>query len=133
MVALAGAARADAPPSPAAAAPRIVIEPVTFDFGTLRPGGTVEKEFVVRNHGRAELAIESLVTSCGCTAALTDSRTVKPGASTALRIRLVAPDAPGPLRKSVLVKSNDPARPTFEVQIEALVTAKPSPSPHRPR
>ena len=117
-----GVCAPDVPASPAAAA-RIVIEPATFDFGTVRAGRVVEKEFLVRNHGGADLVISSLVSSCGCTGALTDTSTIKPGGSTALRVRFTAPDTTGRLQKSVLVKSNDPARPTFEVKIEALVTA----------
>jgi hypothetical protein len=122
---------ADAPTSAptTAPAPRIVIEPAGFDFGRLRPGGSVEKEFLVRNHGTALLTIQSLVTSCGCTAAVSDSTSVKPGATTVVRVRLVALDEAGPLRKSVLVKSNDPAQPTIELKIEAVVTGKPSPRP----
>lgn len=120
---------ADVPASPAAA-PRIVIEPDTFDFGTVRAGRVVEKEFLVRNHGGADLVILSLVSSCGCTGALTDSSTVKPGGSTALRVRFTAPDAPGRLQKSVLVKSNDPARPAFEVKIEARISAEKAPRAH---
>jgi Protein of unknown function (DUF1573) len=124
--------QADTPAAPGpspAPAPRIVIEPMRFDFGTLRPGGAVEKEFIVHNHGRAELVIESLVSSCGCTAALTDSKTVKPGASTVLRLRLTAPDDPGRLQKSLLVKSNDPAHGTVELKVEAVVVGKASPAP----
>lgn len=114
------AAQADAP----AGAPRIVVEPAFFDFGTLRPGRAVQKEFVVRNHGRAELVIESLTTSCGCTAALTETKTLKAGASTPLRVTLTAPEEQGRLQKSVLIKSNDPERPNLEVKIEALVAGR---------
>jgi hypothetical protein len=117
------AARADAPaPAVAAAGPRIVVEPASFHFGTVKAGRVVQKEFVVRNHGRAELLIDSLTTTCGCTAALTESKTVKPGGSTPLRITLTAPNEQGRLIKSVLIKSNDPGRPALEVKIEALVT-----------
>jgi hypothetical protein len=123
-----GGVRADAPASSKAAAPRIFVEPAAFDFGTLRPSKSVHKEFLVRNHGRAELLIESLSTSCGCTAALTESKTVKPGRSTPLRVTLTAPDEPGRLLESVLIKSNDPARPSFEVKLEATVV-RPSPPP----
>jgi len=109
--------------SPAGA--RIVVEPASFDFGSLRPEKVVEKEFVLRNHGRSDLVVESLVSSCGCTAALTDAKVVKPGHSTPLRITLTAPDEPGKLEKSVLVKSNDPVQPTLEVKISAVVVGKP--------
>lgn len=117
--------RADAPAKDeamAAAAPRIVVEPASFNFGTVKAGRVVQKEFVVRNHGRAELLIDSLVSSCGCTAALTESKTVKPGGSTPLRVTLTAPAKEGRLLKSVLIKSNDPARAALEVKIEAQVS-----------
>ena len=114
---------ADAPPPSPSPAARIVVEPASFDFGTVKPGGVVQKEFVLRNIGRADLRIDSLVSSCGCTAVMSDMQTVKPGASTPLRVRLTAPEQAGRLRKSVLVKSNDPAQPTLEVKIEALVVA----------
>jgi hypothetical protein len=121
---IAAAAFADAPAPAASPAPRIVVEPASFAFGRVRAGRAVDKEFLIRNHGRAELVIESLASSCGCTAALTDSKTVKPGGSTPLRVTLTAPEAPGRLQKSVLIKSNDPARPTVEVKIEATIAAR---------
>jgi Protein of unknown function (DUF1573) len=117
--------RADAPPaSPSpAAAPRIVVEPASFDFGTIKPGGVVQRQFVIDNIGRADLVIESIVSSCNCAAVLDDEtrRTLKPGARTTMRVRLTAPAEAGKIQKSVLIKSNDPAQRTFEVKVEALV------------
>jgi len=126
-LAVAARARADAPALPANA-PRIVVEPASFDFGTVRPAGEVQKEFLIRNHGRAELVIASISTTCGCTAALSESKTVKPGGSTALRVTLTVPPEPGKIRKSVLIKSNDPARPSLEVKIVATVGGRPAPA-----
>jgi hypothetical protein len=120
---------ADSPaamPSPAAA-PRIVVEPMSFEFGAVRAGRAVQKEFLVRNHGRTDLVIHKVVSSCGCTAALTDSQTVKPGGSTPLRVTFTAPEEPGRLQKSVLLQSNDPVRPSLEVKIEATIVAAKKP------
>jgi len=127
-VALAAAARAGADaPAVTDATPRIVVEPAAFDFGTLRPAGEVRKEFVIRNHGRAELVIQSISTDCGCTAALSETRTVRPGGSTVMRVTLTAPPEPGKIRKSVLIKSNDTARPRLEIKITAVVAGKTAP------
>jgi hypothetical protein len=122
---LSAAALADAPSptSSPAAAPRIVVEPASFDFGTIKPAHVVQKEFVLRNDGRGDLVIESIVSSCNCAAVLDETQTLKPGARAPMRVRLTAPAAEGKLQKSVLVKSNDPAQPTLEVKIEALVVA----------
>jgi hypothetical protein len=117
------APRASATP---AAGPRIVVEPSSFDFGRLRPNKAAEKEFLVRNHGRSELVIQSVVSSCGCTGVITDAMKVKPGGSTTLRVTFTAPETPGRLSKSVLVQSNDPARPSLELKIEATVVGAPS-------
>ena len=121
---LPAASRADAPAaSPSPAAPRIAVEPPSFDFGTIKPGGVVQREFVLRNIGRADLVIESIVASCSCAGVLDDEtqHTLKPGARTTMRVRLTAPAEAGKIQKSVLIKSNDPAQRTFEVKVEALV------------
>ncbi|MCI0574119.1 MAG: DUF1573 domain-containing protein [Myxococcaceae bacterium] len=111
-----------APASPAAAvAPRIAVEPTVFDFGRVLQHKTVQKEFTIRNHGGAELVIERVSTTCGCTAALPASKVVKPGGSTPLRVSLETRGASGKLTRSVLVRSNDPARPSLELKVEATV------------
>ena len=46
------------------------VEPESFDFGKALPGKTLGKEFTIRNFGDAELVIDGVSTTCGCTAAL---------------------------------------------------------------
>jgi hypothetical protein len=107
--------------TPDPAAPRITVEPARFDFGRVLQNKTVAKEFTIRNHGGADLLIERVSTTCGCTAALPGSKTVKPGSSTPLRVTLETRTAQGRLTRSVLVRSNDPARPSLELKVEATV------------
>ncbi|MEK7123302.1 MAG: DUF1573 domain-containing protein [Patescibacteria group bacterium] len=48
----------------------IVVEPALVDFGEVSMAkGTVETEFIVRNNSKTDISINSLLTSCGCTAA----------------------------------------------------------------
>jgi len=129
LVAAAALGFADAPAA-WAAPPRIVVSPASFDFGTLRPAGEVEKEFVIRNHGRGELVIDSISTDCGCTVARDWSRTVKAGGSTVMRVKLTAPSEPGKLLKTVFIKSNDGARLSLEVKITATVAGRMAPAAH---
>jgi hypothetical protein len=127
LVAACGAASLsalDAPPASPAPAPRILVEPATFDFGTVLAGRTVDKEFVIRNFGAAELTLASVTTTCGCTVANGYAKSIKPGASTPLRVSLAVGDRPGRIQKSVLVKSNDPAKPSLEIKVEATVQAR---------
>ena len=111
------------PPSPAAArAPRIEVEPDRFDFGRVVPERTLNKQFSIRNFGNADLTVERVSTTCGCTAALLDNKVVKPGGSATLRVTFETRRYNGKVARSVLIKSNDPQRPTFELKLEATVT-----------
>jgi hypothetical protein len=104
-----------------AAVPRIAVEPPTFDFGKAQQEKTLEKEFRIRNLGAADLVIEEVVTTCGCTVAEGYAKVVKPGASTPLRVKLQTRNSSGKLARSVLVKSNDPSGRPVEIKVEALV------------
>jgi hypothetical protein len=52
------------------------------------------------------------------------AKSIKPGASTPLRVSLAVGDRPGRIQKAVLVKSNDPAKPNLEIKVEATVQAR---------
>jgi hypothetical protein len=120
LLAVAPAAWALAEPAPAG--PRIMVAPERFDFGPVLPGKAVTREFVIRNVGSADLNLEKVQPSCGCTVATGYSPVVKPAGSTVLRITLTTPSSSGRIVKTVLVRSNDPARPVVELKIEATVT-----------
>jgi hypothetical protein len=124
MLWLAATLHAAAPAFPAdavAAAPKIAVEPASFDFGEALPNKRLTKEFNVRNHGAAELVIESVSTTCGCTAALLDSQRLRPGASARLRVSLETRSYKGALQRSVLIRSNDASRSLLEIKVRATV------------
>ena len=104
-------------------APQISVSPEHFDFGSVLPDQKVTREFVIRNVGSADLNIDKVSTSCGCTVADGYSPLVKPGAKTVLRVTVSTPHAAGHLQKSVLVHSNDATRATVELKVEATVSA----------
>ncbi len=105
----------------AAAAPRIRVEPESFDFGRAQPGKTLRKDFTIRNFGDAELAIEGVSTTCGCTAALAAKSRVEPGGRTALRVTFDTRSYSGKVERQVLVRSNDPKTPLVQVRVSATV------------
>jgi len=115
------------PPSPAstAPAPRIAVEPASFDFGRVVPQRTLQRQFSVRNFGSADLDVERVSTTCGCTAALLDDKVVKPGGSAALRVSFETRNYSGKVTRSVLIRSNDPAHPTVELKLQATVIPEP--------
>ena len=117
LLLLAGAAAAEETKP----APRIRVEPESFDFGNTLPGKTLRKEFTIRNFGDAALVLESISTTCGCTAALPEERRIEPGGSTPLRVTFETRRYSGKVERRVLVRSNDPDTPLFEVRVSATV------------
>jgi uncharacterized protein DUF1573 len=110
--------------APPASGPRIAVDPPAFDFGRTLPQKAVTREFSIRNLGERDLVIETVSTSCGCT--VTDQlagKVVKPGGSLPLRVTLTTPAGPGAITKSVMVRSNDPARPLLEIKLKTTVAA----------
>ncbi len=105
----------------AAKAPRIRVEPEAFEFGKTLPGKTLRKEFTLRNFGEAELVIERVSTTCGCTAAITANTRLEPGGSTQLSVTLETRSYSGKLERQVLVRSNDPKTPLLTVRVSATV------------
>lgn len=112
----------DAKPAPAGG-PRMSVEPPSFDFGKAIQNKTLQKEFSIKNFGDADLVLDSVSTSCGCTVAEGYSKVVKPGASTHLLVSLQTRTSTGKLQKSVLIKTNDPTKAVYELKLEAVVAA----------
>lgn len=112
-------------PVPPASGPRIAVDPPSFDFGRTLPQKAVTREFSIRNFGDQDLVIENVSSSCGCTVADTlTKKVVKPGGSQPLRVTLTTPAGPGAITKSVVVRSNDPARPLLEIKLKTTVAAE---------
>jgi len=104
-----------------AAAPRIQVEPESFDFGKAQPGKILRKEFTIRNFGDVVLVIEGVSTTCGCTAAISAQSRVEPGGRTALRVTFETRSYSGKVERQVLVRSNDPKTPLVQVRVSATV------------
>lgn len=100
--------------------PRIEIQPESHDFGKVEQNLKLVKEFDVKNVGDEDLIINRISTSCGCTAALTSERVVKPGKSTNLKVTFETRRYKGPVQRSVSISSNDPRR-VRTVKVKAYV------------
>lgn len=112
------------PPVTAAPTAVLSVEPDGFDFGTVRQGRTLNKEFALRNDGSADLEIEEIATDCGCAVAELTRKRLAPGESVALRVTLETRDEHGPIERHVLIRSNDASQPVRSLRLRATVVAR---------
>ncbi len=77
----------------------------------LAPGARPAHAYPFRNVGALPLTIETLRTSCGCTATLSDARVLPAGNSAAITIDCDPESSGGAQTHTVTVYSNDPAAP----------------------
>lgn len=94
------------------AGPKISSPEPIYDFGELSNTESVPHEFVIKNSGDAQLIISDVKTSCGCTVATMDKKTLNPGEETVVAATLKL-SGEGPRTKDISVFSNDPDSPTY--------------------
>ncbi len=99
----------------------ITVEPDTVDFGVMERHQTRTKNLIIRNEGGADLNILEIESSCGCTAAQPETRLLKPGQTTGLKITFDSRQFQGEQVKHVTIRSNDPATPRLEIPVRAMV------------
>jgi len=123
-VVLAGPVLAAAGPQP-----KIQVDEPVYKFGKVWDFEPVEREFEVKNAGDAPLRIKRVRSTCGCLPVKAKPQTLAPGASTKIKIRLVAKNLRGKLKKAVYVESNDPKKPrqplTFSGEVRQSITMAP--------
>ncbi|MBR5644580.1 MAG: DUF1573 domain-containing protein [Salinivirgaceae bacterium] len=90
------------------AAPKLVFESTTFNFGTVTEGDKVTHSFVFRNDGKQDLVIRKISTSCGCTAVNNKTDIIKPGESSSIDITFNSTGKSNRQNKSITVICNDP-------------------------
>lgn len=105
-------------------APKISAKKTFHDFGTVVEGQVVNTTFEIKNDGTANLIINNVQASCGCTAAQPDKKELKPGEKTSLKVEFNSAGRLGPQEKYVYVMSNDPKTPDFRFNFTCVVVQK---------
>ena len=113
----------------AARAPRVEFDETTFDFGTMYQQEDVSHSFVFRNAGAADLKIEKVRSTCGCTAALPDKRQLAPGEEASIKTTFRSGSMRNRVTKHVYVDTNDPAQPRVTLTITGEIKAEVQISP----
>ena len=94
--------------APTSGAPHIVFAEPVYDFGKVEQGKQVTHMFRFTNQGGQELRIESVKTSCGCTAAVISEEVIPSGQEGTISATFDTTHFSGEKAKGITVYSNDP-------------------------
>ena len=101
--------------------PTIQIQEPNYDFGKVAEGGKLTHAFTVKNVGAGALHIDQVKTSCGCTAAVLKSKEIAPGGEGQIEVTFDTNHRTGDQRKTITVTSDDPVKPSANLEIHAMV------------
>lgn len=102
-------------------APHISFEEDTHHFGNLYRGDKASHSFVFTNTGSDDLIIESVKTSCGCTAAAPTRKSIPPGTTAEIKATLRTDAFKGDISKTITVHSNDSENPSYVLTVKAHI------------
>lgn len=101
--------------------PIIHVDESVQDFGVVWTGPDLEHTFVISNKGDADLKIERVKPSCGCTIAGNYPRTIAPGDSGKFPFKMKSAKLHKHFVKSVTITSNDPVTPDLRLKLQGEV------------
>jgi hypothetical protein len=109
--------------------PGIAVDQPVFDFGEVRRGDEVVHTFTFRNSGDAELLIDRVKSTCGCTGVLLTEKNIPPGAEGTIKATFRSGNFQGRVTKRILLYSNvpgaEPVRFTIQGMVNPLLTVTP--------
>jgi hypothetical protein len=111
--------------------PKLFAAKRTIDLGEMMQGDKASITWVLENQGNADLIINRVRSSCGCTVVKIkeEDYTIPPGGSLNLKAEFDSKGRRGEQSKSVTVFTNDPAEPelklSFTARIKQLYDMKP--------
>lgn len=118
------AAQTQASPQATDTPPRITFTETVYDFGKVEQGDQVNHLFRFTNQGGRDLRIESVKTSCGCTAAVITAEVVAPGKEGTISATFDTTKFFGAKVKEVTVHSNDPSQPVVTLTLQGAIAVE---------
>lgn len=111
------------------ARPKLVVPQTVFDFGMVVQGAKVKHDFIVRNQGQADLAIQRVVAACGCTATTASQGTVPPGGEATVTVEFDTAGFSGDKVKTIRLYTNDFDNPSMLLSMKGSIQPDVSISP----
>ena len=102
--------------------PRIIISNLEFNAGDVKEGTVVQHAFEFKNAGEADLQITEVIPNCGCETVEFD-KVVGAGKTGKITIQVKTAGFSGPQIKTAVIKTNDPAKPHFELAMRMVILA----------
>lgn len=109
------------------AGPVIVVDRLTWEFGTIKRGETATSEMAVANEGGDTLAI-SLYSTCDCLTATADVSRIGPGERSTLLLTYIGDEIKDRVTKTLYIDSNDTLN--ARIIVEVTGTILPGELPH---
>lgn len=104
--------------------PRMQVDKPVFDFGQVEQGEQVTHDFRFTNRGNRDLRVQSVKTSCGCTAAVIAADTIPPGTEGTIQATFDTKRFAGQKAKDIRVHTNDPFRPVTTLTLRGEITTE---------
>jgi hypothetical protein len=95
------------------AQPRLLIEKASHDFGKVRKGQQLIKEFKISNAGNQPLIISAADVACSCTQVVLPVKPILPGDSASVTVKFNTESVYGRQDRTVTLRSNDPLPATL--------------------
>ncbi len=83
------------------------IDPYAWNFGRVKQGEILKHDFVLKNETNDILAINSVNTSCGCTASKADKNSLLPQESTTIKVTFNSKGYSGEVKQYVYVNTDN--------------------------
>lgn len=102
--------------------PKVVVDHLEYDFGTMDIDGEGSHEFTFANEGEGTLVLTGTRSSCGCTVSRFESSNISPGESAKVTLTWRSDEKEGPYRQTAVILTNDPRRRRVELSVRGEIT-----------
>ncbi|HEY6953099.1 MAG TPA: DUF1573 domain-containing protein [Bacteroidota bacterium] len=103
------------------AQPKLAIDKMTVDLGTIYNGATKTGTITLKNIGNQTLKILRVQPSCGCTTVRQPKSELQPNESDAVEVSFNSTLYHGPVEKYVNIETNDPTSQYVAVKLTATI------------
>jgi hypothetical protein len=119
------------PPMDRPTAPVMTFEVMEYNFGTIKQGESVTREFRFRNTGKEPLLIKDAQGSCGCTVPEYPKEPIKPNGEGVIKVTFNSAGKMGSQDKTVTITYDTDKQVVLHLKgtVTAPETAAPAPTP----